>query len=261
VTLGAPARAAWLLLPLLAAGPTPAAAQRQTVGDAQIVEEATLASAGSRIEIFEHGVSVTAAFLALAEEAYRRLETLTGRELDAATLGPKVRIYVSGTSRVSHVWRGYDHPSDPKGIVFLTRRAYEGALEKLDATYVHEMAHLFTWRYHSHTLREGLADYLALQVHPGAGVGPNRYGYDRSMRIPAEVVECLGTTRPAPAWLATDIDRRRAYYFASYKFVRSLIERAGMPTFLRLYDASNPDDAFVTLYGTSREELIRRAGF
>jgi hypothetical protein len=122
------------------------------------------------------------------------------------------------------------------------------------------MAHLFTWRYHSHTLREGLADYLALQVHPGAGVGPNAAGYDRTMKIPPEVVECLGTTTAPPAWLVSDLDRRRAYYFASYRFVKFLIDQAGMETFMRLYDSASTEEALVTLYGASREELVRRAG-
>jgi hypothetical protein len=69
------------------------------------------------------------------------------------------------------------------------------------------MAHLLTWRFQSHTLREGLADYLALQVHPGAGVGPNVDGYDWSSPIPSDVVEYLGTTRPLrPGWSPTPQD-------------------------------------------------------
>src|SRR5256885_2121641 len=83
--------------------------------------------------------------------------------------------------------------TDAEAIVILSARAYEGALTRTNATYVHEMAHLFTWRYHSHTLREGLADYLALQIHPGAGVGPNADGYDQRTAIPPEVAEYLGT--------------------------------------------------------------------
>jgi len=107
--------------------------------------------------------------------------------------------------------------------------------------------------------RQGLADYLALQVHPGAGVGPNADGDDRRMTIP-EVAECLGTTKAPPAWLGSDIDLRRAYYFASYRFVRALIEQAGMTTFLRLYDSDSTENELVTLYGATREELVRRAG-
>lgn len=81
------------------------------------------------------------------------------------------------------------------------------------------------------------------------------------MKIPPDVIECLGTTTPAPAWLTTDAERRAAYYFASYRFVRSLIDAAGMDVFMRLYDAPNTEDALATLYGASREQLLRRTGF
>ncbi|PYO18451.1 MAG: hypothetical protein DMD85_21155, partial [Candidatus Rokuibacteriota bacterium] len=88
--------------------------------------------------------------------------------------------------------------------------------------------------------RQGLADYLALQVHPGAGVGPNADGDDRRMTIP-EVAECLGTSKAPRAWLGSDIDLRRAYYFASYRFVGALIEQAGVTAFLRLYDSDSTE--------------------
>jgi hypothetical protein len=183
----------------------PVSAQRpRSVSDAQIIEEATLVASGERVELFQHSVQVDPAFLRLVEQAYRRLETLTGRTFDTVTLGPKIRIYVSSAVTVSHVWRGYDHPREPRGIVFLNARVYGAALRGANATYVHEMAHLLTWRYHSHTLREGLVDYLALQVHPGAGVGPNVDGYDWSSPIPSDVVAYLGTTRPPPSWLVSD---------------------------------------------------------
>jgi len=51
-----------------------------------------------------------------------------------------------------------------------------------------------------------------------------------------------------------------ADYFASYRFVRALIEQAGMTTFLRLYDSDSTENELVTLYGATREELVRRAG-
>jgi hypothetical protein len=143
------------------------------VSDEQISEEATLVASGERVEVFQHGVQVDLAFLRLAEQAYSRLEALTGCTFDTATLGLKIRSYVSSAVTISHVWRGYDHPRDPRGIVFLNPRVYWGALRGTNATYVHEKAHLLTWRYRSRTLREGLADYLALQVYPGASVEPN----------------------------------------------------------------------------------------
>ena len=126
-------------------------------------------------------------------------------------------------------------------------------------TYIHEMAHLFTWRFHSHTLREGLADYLALKIRPGAGVGPNPDGYDSAARIPAEMVEFLGTTRPPPSWVTSDARRRRAYYYASYRLVKYLIEQGGMDQFMQLYDSDHPERDIARLYGASREKLVRTA--
>jgi hypothetical protein len=237
-----------------------AGAQRpRLVGDDQIVQQAELVASGDRVEIYQHGLRVAPAFLKLAEEAYIRLETLTGRKLDTATLGPRIRIYVSDAVAVSHVWRGYGHPRDPKGIVLLNARAYSDALRGANATYAHEMAHLFTWRYHSHTLREGLADYLALKIHPGAGVGPNPTGYDMSTRVSQEVLDFLGTTKPPPQGVVSDAGLRRSYYYASYRFVRYLIDTEGMDTFMELYDAEDTEPALTRLYRASREELVRRA--
>jgi hypothetical protein len=112
-----------------------AAAQRSRfTNDRQIVEQAALVASGERVEIFQHGARVDAAFLPLAEKAYSALEGLVGRKLDTATLGPKIRIYVSSAVTVSHLWRGYNHPQDPKGIVFLNPWVYQAALRGTNAT-------------------------------------------------------------------------------------------------------------------------------
>ena len=157
----------------------------------------------------------------------------------------------------SHVWGGYSHPRDPRGMVFLNRRAYEGAMQGTNATYAHEMAHLFTWRYSSHTLREGLADYLALEIHPGTAVGPNEPRANAA--IPLEIADYLGTTRPPPGEVGYDARIRQPYYLASYRFVKFLVGMAGMETFLKLYDSPDPEALFEALYGASRAELVRRA--
>ena len=103
-------------------GPPVSAQRHHPVSDAQIMAEATLVVSGEQVEVFQHGVQVDPAFLQLTEQAYRRLEALTGRTFDKATLGPKIRIYVSNAVTVSHVWRSYDHPRDPQGLVFLNPR-------------------------------------------------------------------------------------------------------------------------------------------
>ncbi|HEY3077299.1 MAG TPA: hypothetical protein VGJ74_19175 [Burkholderiales bacterium] len=203
-------------------------------------------------------MAVERSFLDLAEKAYQRLELLTGRKLDVATLGPKIRIYVAHFQGPSHVWGGYGHPQDPRGIIFLNRRAYEGAMRGANATYAHEMAHLFTWRYSSHTLREGFADYLALEIHPGAAVGPHA-GRADTLPIAPVIADYLGTTRPPPPEVTATEHFRRMYYVAGYRFVNFLIARGGMETFLKLYDSSDPEAEYARLYGASRAELVRMA--
>ena len=227
--------------------------------DAQIIEEATLAFAGDRIEIHAHDATPGRPLLVAAEAALAAMERVLGRTLDTATLGPKLRIYVSGATKVSHVWRGYEHPGDPRGVLFLNPRVARLAVEGSNATYAHELAHLLTWRFHSHTLREGLADYLALQVHPGAGLGPNPQGYADPPAVPEEIAQLLGTTRPPPAAVSEDPAFRAAYYYASYRLVHYLVARDDMERFLQLYDAPDPERAIERLYGLTREAAVRAA--
>jgi len=93
------------------------------------------------------------------------------------------------------------------------------------------LTHLFTWKYRSHTLREGIADYVALTILPGAAVGPNEGEARNLSRIPLEVLECLGTIKPIPGWVTTDPLRRSAYYFASYRFAKYLVEEGKLRYF------------------------------
>ena len=242
-----------------AAAPLAHGQRRSVVSDEQIVQEARLVASGTRVDLYQHGVTVDTTLLEAAERALARMESLLGRKLDEATLGSRIRIYVSIGTTISHVWRAYDHPNDPQPVLFLNPRVARLAVPGTDATYAHEIAHLLTWRYYSHTLREGLADYLALQVHPGAGIGPSAEGYASPPAVPREIEAFLGTTRAVPGALMTDIQFRRAYYYASYRFVRFLVERAGMATFLKLYEARDPESELMRLYGASREELVLAA--
>jgi hypothetical protein len=251
-----------LVLALLVTATVPgeACGQRQfAVLDEQIVREAQLVASGARIDLYEHGVGVERALVTVAEQALARMEQLLGRKLDEATLGPRIHIYVSASTRVSHVWRGYRHPSDPKPIVFLNPSVAGLAVSGTNATYAHELAHLLTWRYRSHTLREGLADYLALQLHPRAGIGPNLRGYSSPPAVPQEVNQYLGTIRAPPEAVVSDAYFRSAYYYASYRFVRYLIGRADMETFLKLYEAEDPGVEISRLYGASLQELVAAA--
>ena len=235
-------------------------ASAQRFIDEQVIDEARPVATGARVALYAHGaIRVDPGFLRLAEEACVAIESLLARPLDTATLGDRIRIYVSDAVPVSHVWRGYAHPSDPRPIVFLNARAYLGAMSGGNATYVHELTHLYTWRYSSHTLREGLADYIALRVRPGAAVGPNAAGYGGAGKPSREIVELLATTRPPPGWVGTNLEQRRAYYFASYRVVKYLVEKRGMETFLRLYESADPESELPKLYGEERAALVQAA--
>ena len=157
--------------------------------------------------------------------------------------------------RISHVLGGYEHRKQPQAVLFLNPRVARMAGSGRDATYAHELAHLLTWRYTSHTLREGLADYLALQLHPGAGVGPNREGHAVAKAQAPALKALLGTTAPPPAALMDDPEFRRSYYSASYRFVSHLVQLKGLPKFLDLYAADDPDRAYQGIYGLGRAAL------
>ena len=236
-----------------------AAVAPRSVSDEQIVAQGQLIASGPYIEIYQHGVAIDPAFLKVMESAYEQVQRVTGLKFDTATLGPKVYVYVSDAIGVSHVWGGYQHPSDPKAIIFLNPRVYQGAMSSKNATHVHELTHLFTWRYYSHTLREGIADYVALKIFPGAAVGPNTGTDSGRVNISPEIVEHLGTTKAAPDWVSTDPIRRSAYYFASYRLVKYLVETKDLETFWKLYRSENPETDIKSLYGLERREAIQAA--
>jgi len=238
----------------------PAAGQmRRATGDEQIVQESDLVAVGKHIELYQHRMKVDPAFLKVNEDAYQQVEQLLGVKLDTATLGPKVRIYVSDIPSVCHVWKGYNHPQDPKGMIFLHRKGYLGAMRGFNAAYIHELVHLFMWRYHSHTLREGFAEYIALKILP-AGTHASPAGSDWPVAIPADVTEYLGTTKSPPHWITTDPAKRRVYYLASYRLVKYLVEAKGLEAFSRLYNSESPEAEIGKSYGITREEAIRAAG-
>ena len=244
---------------VVGAANTDAAVPRRAVSDEQIIAQGQLVSSGTYVEIYQHGVTIDPSFLKVMESAYEEVQRVTGLKLDTATLGSKVRVYVSDSVGPSHVWKGYQHPSDPKAIIFLNPRVYLGAMSGKNATHIHELTHLFTWRFNSHTLREGFADYVALRILPGAAVGPNPAGEPTPRKIPTEVLEHLGTTKPPPEWASTDPVRRSAYYFASYQFAKYLIEMRDLETFMKLYVSENPEMDIKSLYGLGREEAVQAA--
>jgi hypothetical protein len=73
------------------------------------------------------------------------------------------------------------------------------------------------------------------------------------------VEELLGTTKSPPEWVSTDPLRRGAYYLASYRFVKYLIERKDIETFWKLYTSENPEIDIKSLYGLERKEAVEAA--
>ena len=238
---------------------TDAAVPRRSISDEQIVAQAQLVASGAYVEIYRHGAAIDPSFLKVMESAYEEVQRVTALKLDTATYRSKVRVYVSDAIGVSHVWRGYQHSTDPKAIIFLNLRVYQGAMGGKNATHIHELTHLLTWRYNSHTLREGIADYVALKIFPGAAVGPNPGGGSARLEVPPEILELLGTTKPPPDWVSTDPLRRAAYYFASYRLVKYLIETKDMETFWKLYLSENPEMDIKSLYGVERTDAVKAA--
>lgn len=61
-------------------------------------------------------LSVASFFIRLAEGVPGRLEVILGRKFDTATLGPKIRIYISSAVTVSYAWRAMTTPGIPNAI-------------------------------------------------------------------------------------------------------------------------------------------------
>lgn len=138
-------RLVFVLATLFLLGINPGAvAQGRPNPDEQIIARAKLVAAGELVELYQGGVPVDPAFLAALENTYRRIEKLLGYPLDKASLGEKIRVYVTDAAHVSHVWRRYEHQREPRGIVILSKQAYFGGLRSENATYAHERGHLFT---------------------------------------------------------------------------------------------------------------------
>jgi hypothetical protein len=107
---------------------TDAAVPRRSVSDEQIVAQGQLVASAAYVEIYQHRVAIDPSFLKVIESAYEEAQRVTGLKLDTATYGSKVRVYVSDAIGVSHVWRGYQHSTDPRAIIFLNLRVYQGAM-------------------------------------------------------------------------------------------------------------------------------------
>ena len=75
----------------------------------------------------------------------------------------------------------------------------------------------------------------------------------------AAVIALSSLGVPPPPQVSSDEHFRQGYYAVSYRFVKFLVARAGMQTFLKLYDSADPEAEYAGLYGASRQELVREA--
>jgi hypothetical protein len=229
-------------------------AQHRDNPDAIVLYRAQLVSQTDRIEVYRDGIDIDEGLAAEIDRIYLAIEEQLGRKFDVATLGKKIKVVVSNNVRVSHVWRGYQHMNDPQAVIFLNARGYNGFKSRSNATLVHEMTHLFTWKYNSHSLREGIADYVARAVMPNTAIGPNEANA-QSTRVDW-AFKYLGSNHPAPPELMTDTEFRKNYYVLSYVLVKALIERTSMAEFLRFYDGTYSDALFESTFKVKRLDLI-----
>ena len=206
-----------------------------------------------------------AAFAAELDAGTASLAALLGGGLDREHYRyDRVQVFVSRRIGVSHVYAGYAHPRFDKPYLFLDA----GKVRDGGAPYLHELAHILAWRFGSHSLREGFATYLALEVS-AAGVGSSGGLFGMTDRAAADsLARALRDTpggRAALPWIGRggyadasvtsteNMQSRAAYYVLGQSFVRFLVERLGMAGFRRVLEAQDTDAAFAAT-GRSAEE-------
>ena len=227
------------------------------IPDKTVIKHTPLVAAGKFVDVYSDlNDFADDDLVRLTEKAYQQINTTFKFEFDHRLLGDRIQIYCSDAVKVSHVHGGYLQAKKPLGRIFLNSRSAFGAVQGENSTYIHELAHLFTWSFCSHTLREGLADFVATSLHQGSAIGPVPANFALSNEEFARYSKYLATTKTPPRKLKIDIDFRRGYYFSSRLFVTYLIEKYGLDTFMKLYASSQPELEISTLYGQSRKTLV-----
>jgi len=231
---------------------------KRRIPDKSIIKWTPLVARGQWVDIYTDIDSYEADKLAhMADCSYQHIQKKFSLKYNHDLLGERIKIYCSNAVKVSHVYGGYLQPEQPLGKIFLNLRSALGAIQGNNATYIHEMAHLFAWNFHSHSLREGLADYIASKLHNSSvSIGP----------VPADFILAEGdlkrysrywaTVKNPPRKLKTDIEFRRAYYFSCRLFVTYLIQSFGFGKFMSLYDSPQPEIDLEHIYKKKRCELV-----
>lgn len=212
----------------------------------------TDAEVGALAEAFDQGVAAIA--------------DLLGTGLDTAHYAEdKIHVFVSPAVDVSHVYGGYRHMAYDKPYLFLNvRQVRQGR-----APYLHELTHLLAWRFGSHSLREGLASHVELELAGrGAGRASGLFGMTDAAHAEQQARTLLAGElgqrllpligrNGAPDGTVTstaDMASREAYYVLSQSFVRHLIAGLGLAEFLAVYGDADPQAALHARSGKRLEE-------
>lgn len=208
------------------------------------------------------------AALALLQKGIEGIELEFGLTLDTEHYAEnRIHVFVVPAVRTSHVYGGYEHMRYDKPYLYLNpRRLVRGG-----APYLHELTHLLAWRFGSHSLREGFAVLVELDVSSkGYGKSSGLFG----MRDAAgaeqhaaailqtgegqKVLEWIGRNgQTDPAITSPDNGTREAFYVLSQSYVRYLFTRLGSEAFLAIYRADDPESELLLKSGKTREAWMR----
>lgn len=245
--------AAALVLPA-----TPAIAQ--VASDDAIVE--TIRTSGTRIETPTAVLWVGAntlneaeaqAFAAALDRGVTAIAGLIGSRLDSAHYGSsRIEVFVGNGIGVSHVYGSYRHMRYNLPYLFLDAEKVRAG----EAPYLHEATHLLSWRFGSHSLREGFASWVESRIIADGGAStsglfgassPEAVDQQARERIDGpgaeEVLPFIGKNGFADQRV-TSPERprvRAAYYLLSQSFVQHLIREIGLPVFLAVYSSEDPE--------------------
>lgn len=227
------------------------------IPDKTVIKRTPLVATGRFVDVYSDLDDFEASELVrLTEQAYEKIKRAFKFQYDHPRLGDRIQIYCSDAVKVSHVHGGYLQTKEPLGRIFLNSRSAFGAVQGVNSTYIHELAHLFTWNFCSHTLREGLADFVASSLHHGSAIGPVPVDFVLPKDEFRRYSKYWTTTKTPPRKLKTDIDFRRGYYFSSRLFVTYLIEQSSLDAFMKLYASPEPEEEILSIYGQSRQALV-----
>lgn len=199
------------------------------------------------------------AFAEALNQGIEQIEELTGQVFDTAYYSSsRIEYFVSEYTTVSHVYNGYRHNSGERlpYIFFSAKRFVAGAVP-----YLHETTHLILRSFQSLWLREGMAEWVAMQVGKSSGRHVAFYATDdHSNELPAllndaashHAVQLIGLDG-IPSFESTE-DRRRFYAFST-SFVQYLATFLGKEQLLELYFAPSTRKRLEEISGRSLEAL------